>query len=141
MLLTSLTRRGLDVSTTRSVHRTLAQLAHAQRAGESCVLVLSEPKRIPSLARLTESVERFAPRTLLWSFQLGATPPLGPYAAAKPEPAPEPAPEPHRTERGPSQRPNQPPSLRFTGSSPSAPTSAEILDPDELDALLKPYDQ
>lgn len=136
VLLTSLKKRGLDVRATKSVHTALATLALAHREHESCVLVLSEPKNIPTLARLIESVERFAPRSLVWAFELGATPPLGPYAAApKPSPAPEPTPRPAPP------RSNQPPNLRLTGDAPTEPTSADILDPDELDALLKPYDK
>lgn len=127
----------MSVQTTDSRHEALSIACVAHRKHRALVVVLDRAPEIIQRDRALEAIERFAPGALIWVYDESANPPLRafveqpkpePKARVHQEPAPSPRPKPRRT---------APPGLRLTGSDRDEPvSSADILDQDELDALL-----
>jgi len=139
-LVAALEGRSLVVQTTPSAHEALAAACLARRRGLAPVVVLD---RIVPAPRFREALDRFAPSALLWTHDPAANPPLGAFVEPKPPAAPPPesaTPETATPEIAsrPQPRPTDPPALRLTGDPGREPTSADILDRDELEALLRP---
>ena len=136
-LSSALIKRDLRVQTTDSRHEALAVACVAHRKGEALVVVLDRADDLHQRERTLESIERFAPGALVWVFDERANPPLRafvPQAAPAPRPA---APPPRPASAGGPRSGPKPPGLRLTGSEPDGPiSSADVLNQDELDALL-----
>jgi len=121
----------MRVQRTPSVHEAFAAACVARRGARAPVIVLD---RVDPPERLREALDRFVPSALLWTHDPGANPPLRAFVepprgrATEPPSPPAPAAKQGR------------PALRLTGAPRRDPTSAEVLDPDELEALLRPRD-
>jgi len=140
-LVRALERRAMRVSTTDSRHEALAVACVAHRSREPLALVLDRADELKDLDRTLESIERFAPGALVWVFDESANPPL--RAFVPPTSGADRTPEHEQSPIAPSARPkpgaSATPNLRLTGAEPDEPiSSADILDQDELDALLGP---
>ncbi len=131
-LIGALSKRDFRVQTTDSRHEALAIAAVAHRKHEALVLVMDRAPEIARRDRTLEAIERFAPGALLWVYDESANPPLRAFVEHQTKPAPR-AP----SVQTPPPRRGAPPGLRLTGSDRDEPvSSADILDQDELDALL-----
>ncbi|QOI99636.1 MAG: hypothetical protein HRU70_03750 [Phycisphaeraceae bacterium] len=76
-LLAALTRPDLDLVHCRHELIALAEVCRRGRRGRNgLILLLVHPTRQPSAAELVRTVERYAPRTVVWMFDDGASPRL-----------------------------------------------------------------
>ena len=149
VLVRSLSKRGLQVSTTGSPHIAGARIIRADRGGARCYLVLDPAAGVMSLASVTRLIERFAPGAVIWAHQPGMNPPIVPYV----DPAEDVCPSEHDQSASadavrPTGSDDGSPNLRIAsasagdsspgaGSVKSGPVSAsDVLNADELDALL-----
>ncbi len=150
-LVRALSSRGLRVETSGSAHEVLAiGCAQQQRAdggrvggvgGGGVIVVLDGGgSELDQQSRVLSALERFCPLARVWVYEEGANPPLRGFVdsskdAAEPKAAAEVQ---ERAERQRSERP----SLRISGNngSGSALKASDVLDKDELAALLKPSD-
>ncbi len=79
-------------------------------------------------------MERFAPGALIWVYDESANPPLRAFVEQRQT---KPAPRSANPPAAPTPKRVGPPKLKLSGSERDEPvTSADILDQDELDALL-----
>ena len=140
-LLDALAARAMPAQSTPSAHQTLAALCRARHEQRHPVVLFDRTDAPP---RLRQAINRYAPGTLLWTYDPGANPPV--QAFVEPEPAPKREPEP-QTEPEPRPQRHAPPAtgdaaprLRLTDDPRRDATAGDILDPEELDALLGPRD-
>ena len=146
-LLTALSSRGLRVETSGSGHEVLgiacAQQQRIDAGGMGLILVLDgagESDGLEDQDRVLEAMERFCPSGLVWVYEEGANPPLrGVVEKGK---ATRPVVEPMRR---PAIQCAEPPVLRLAGqdegdqgSTKKPLQTSDVLDQDELAALLKP---
>lgn len=151
-LRTALESRGMVVETSGSGHEVLAMGCAAQQrmepdqglAGRGLIVVLDGGGGdLDDQARVLEAMERFSPAVLMWVYEEGANPPMrglvgkgGRVGAVAGDVVAEVADR---------QRADDRPALRLIGGSQNgAPkngqrlTASDVLDGDELAALLKP---
>ncbi len=141
-LVRALSSRGLRVETSGSAHEVLAiGCAQQQRADGGVIVVLDGGgSELDEQSRVLGAMERFCPLARVWVYEEGANPPLRGFVdmdkdVAEPKAAAEVQ---QRVETQKSERP----SLRISGrnGSGSALKASDVLDKDELAALLKPSD-
>ena len=153
-LLRVLNNRGFAVSPVTSMHQAFAGACSSAKSAHRVVLVLDDRSGLVGVDRVLDGLERFAPEVICWEHLVGENPPMVPVVRdivvqpAAPQLAPQSA-EPMR-----STAPNAN-KLRLVGDEPEsgdasteAPkislpkrasgmlSSSDVLDADELDALL-----
>lgn len=145
-LLKALRNKGMTIIDAEDAHTAFASAQRAARAAKRTVIVLDTRPELHDVERLINALERFTPRVLCWAHEPGANPPLVPLVQP---PAPKAA---RKSEPQASNRQTAP--LRLVGQDnteqqehhepaptvkarTAAPLSArDVLDADELDALL-----
>ena len=133
-LIGALAKRDLRVQTTDSRHEALAISCVAHRRHAPLVVVLDRSPDIAQRDRTLEAMERFAPGALIWVYDESANPPLRAFVEQRQT---KPAPRSANPPAAPTPKRVGPPKLKLSGSERDEPvTSADILDQDELDALL-----
>lgn len=146
-LLSALASRGLRVETSGSGHEVLAIGCREQQKGRGLIVVLDGGGYggvgLDQQDRVIEGMERFCPSGLVWVYEEGANPPLrgfvgtgGRLRAVAPAPV-------AAERKGNTNGPIDGPVLRLSGlnggvKNGSGLTASDILDRDELAALLKP---
>lgn len=146
-LLTALSSRGLRVETSGSGHEVLgiacAQQQRIDTGGMGLILVLDMAGLDGGLEdqdRVLEAMERFCPSGLVWVYEEGANPPLRGFVE-KVEAKGVPTERSVDPVRAPATRKVEPPVLRLAGRDESQKEplrASDVLDQDELAALLKP---
>lgn len=150
-LLKALRNKGMLIIDADDAHTAFAAANRVAQSARRTVIVLDTRDELHDVERTISAIERFLPRVLCWAHQPGANPPLVPLvqpAASKPtrEPTPTPArqhPVPLRLvgrdgdpQEETETRQQQEPTAAVK-TAPRAPLSArDVLDADELDALL-----
>lgn len=144
-LVRALSSRGLRVETSGSAHEVLAIACAEQRRadegrGGMIVVLDGGGRELDEQSRVLSAMERFCPMARVWVYEEGANPPLRGFVdmtkkVATPETDVEP---PVEEKAGSASRP----ALRIVGSNGSGSTlkASDVLDQDELSALLRPSD-
>jgi len=144
-LLRALTNKGMTLIDADSAHTAFAAVNHASRSARRTILVLDTRETLHDVDRVISALERFAPQALCWAHIPGANPPLVPLVqreASKPKKSTQvetelpPAPlrlvgQPEAPETEPA-----PPSPTPAPTRAAPISSRDVLDADELDALL-----
>ncbi len=144
-LVRALSSRGLRVETSGSAHEVLAiGCAEQQRADEGrggVIVVLDGGGReLDEQSRVLSAMERFCPLARVWVYEEGANPPLRGFVDKTKKVATS---GPEREARVSEKTESASrPALRIAGSNGSGSTlkASDVLDQDELAALLKPSD-
>ncbi len=160
-LLKALNNKGMTIVDAEDAHTAFAAAQRASKSAKRTVIVLDTRDELHDVDRMIASIERFMPQVLCWAHEPGANPPLIPLVQPrktreptqsissvassdtaptplrlvghndhelKPDPNPEPNPE-STVQSTPTPNP--------TPAKPAAPLSSrDVLDADELDALL-----
>jgi hypothetical protein len=145
-LLRALTNKGMTLIDADDAHTAFAAADRVSKSARRTVLVLDTRVELPDVDRVILSLERFLPRVLCWGFEPGANPPLVPIvqtSSSRPTAA-----EPREPISSSSSNPaplrlvgqeavSQAESAQTPSKTPSRPlTASDVLDADELDALL-----
>ena len=145
-LLRALSSRGLGsergVETSGSGHEVLAIGCREQQKGRGLIVVLDGGgAELREQGRVIEGMERFCPSALVWVYEEGANPPLRGFVEKHESVIPDPAGSVSPKEVG--RKAEQPPVLRLAGTNGSSNVlrASDVLDQDELRALLKPDEQ
>ena len=143
----ALARRDMQVVPCDDPHEAFARICNDSRLGRRAILVLTgeEPRQLGE--RLMDAMERFAPDSVCWEHVPGANPPIRPVVGTLGgaiDRVIEPTPKPEPTESAPAERMKPAPALRLTPAPAQAPkpsgngqvSAKDVLNADELDALL-----
>lgn len=146
-LVRALSRRNMHVVACDDAHESFARVCNDAQGGHSSILVLDgdDPRSLGE--RLIDAMERFAPRAVCWEHTPGANPPIRPVVGTLGS-AIDRAIEPQ--EREPEKADPEPdlvgpaPALRLAPAPEQAPkptsgghvSAKDVLNADELDALL-----
>lgn len=157
-LLRVLNNRGFAVSPATSMHQAFAGACSSAKSARRVVLVLDDRSGLVGVDRVLDGLERFAPEVICWEHLVGENPPMVPVVRdtvvqlIAPQTAPQRAPQSAEPMRSAVPNANK---LRLVGDEPEsgqvsvkAPkislpkrasgmlSSSDVLDADELDALL-----
>ncbi len=148
-LLNALASRELRVETSESGHEVLAMGCREQQLGRGLIVVLDgDGESLSDQSRVLEAMEQYCPLGLVWVYAEGANPPLRGFVGTGGTRVRE-----RKTVADQSARleiedaklaqPDEPPKLRLSGLNEAAQSGAglvasDVLDQDELAALLKP---
>jgi hypothetical protein len=141
-LVSELSKRNMQVVPCSDPHEAFARVCNDSRMGNKSILVFDGVESSGYSERLAAAMERFAPSAVCWNHLPGANPPIQPVvgplggaisAAIEPEKAPAPVVV--------KKAPVEAPKLRLTeepveGPKPAQMSTRDVLDADELDALL-----
>ena len=145
-LLRALAKKGMILIDASDAHTAFAAADRVSKTASRTVVVLDTEDELPESERVIGSLERFTPGVLCWGFEPGANPPLVPIV--QPAPAVSESPKPIASASAPSAAPAP---LRLVGQDqeaapapkaiPTPPpgralTASDVLDAEELDALL-----
>jgi len=148
-LLKALASRGLRVETSDSEHEVLAMGCREQQLGRGLIVVLDgNGAELRDLSRVLEAMKQYGPLGLVWIYTEGANPPLTGFVEKEGTRVPQrkmSAGEPARMAVADTEpaEPDEPPKLRLSGLNEAAKNgsglvTSDVLDQDELAALLKP---
>ena len=145
-LLRALSKKGMILIDATDAHTAFAAADRVSKTARRTVVVLDTQDELLEADRVIGSLERFTPSVLCWGFEPGANPPLVPIV----QPAPADAQPPKPTASGQALS-SAPAPLRLVGQDqeaapapkaiPTPPpgralTASDVLDAEELDALL-----
>ena len=150
-LIRALSKRGLSVMPTASLHTAFAVACRCAKTAKRVVIVLDDRESLVGVDRLLDALDRFAPSVICWEHRPNANPPMLPVVRETPSipSKPEPRPAAERTTAGANtdaklrlvceeESGTQSPTVSLPDSfSQKGPISSrDVLDADELDALL-----
>lgn len=153
-LINALQNKGMTLIDADDAHTAFAAAQRVSRDAKRVVIVLDTRDELHDVDRLINALERFTPRVCCWAHEPGANPPLIPLVqpVASPPPARDTAhtdhaPAPLRlvgqtSEDEPADEPPVASSARTLQPTPASTATAkpvtarDVLDADELDALL-----
>lgn len=159
-LLKVLSNRGFAVSPASSMHQAFAGACSSAKSAHRVVLVLDDQSRLVGVERVLDGLERFAPEVICWEHKIGENPPMVPVVregvAQTSVPAPisdsgsrmaqssrSSVPTPNKlrlvgeeTEPAPVAPQAQTPKISLPKRASGALSSSDVLDADELNALL-----
>lgn len=152
-LVRALTKRGLSVMPAASFHTVFAAACRCAKSAQRVVIVLDERDSLSCVDRVLDGLERFAPSAICWEYHAGMNPPIVPLvremsaqlghagAVLAPDPSPNLSPKASDGKLRLVGEEDQSGEARGAQVQVSVPksgqiSSRDILDADELDALL-----
>lgn len=147
-LLAVLDTRGFSISPTTSMHQAFAGACSSSKSARRVVLVLDDRKALVGVDRVLDGLERFAPDVICWEHRVGQNPPMVPVVrvevARQTTHSVEPVSSKAATnklrlvcdESDSVQESVKAPKISLPKKKSGALSSSDVLDADELDALL-----